>query len=201
MSAAQTAPTYSQYGEDQFILANTPEHGRFLDIGAWHPTAFSNTRVLWERGWSGIMIEPSPGPFMSLLNEYGNDERITLILAAIGPERCCVNLWASDDAVSTTERANYDAWKAHAKFRGSFYTPVLTIRDLFNQFGGGGFDFVNIDTEGTSVNVFLALLETALYPSCICVEHDQRIVECSQAAHEKGYRQVCLNGTNVVYAR
>src|ERR1022692_1173497 len=73
--------SYSQYGEDLIILAALPmiweatrlrfpeisQTGTFLDIGAWHPTIFSNTRALIERGWSGVIIEPSPGPFINLM--------------------------------------------------------------------------------------------------------------------------------------
>src|ERR1700683_5262801 len=80
---------YSQYGEQAAILAAfapTPKEGvvivqeaRFLDIGAYHPTDKSNTRALFELGWSGVMIEPAPGPMRSLLAEYGNEPRIALI--------------------------------------------------------------------------------------------------------------------------
>ena len=57
--------SYSQYGEDRAIVELFGDHvGRFLDIGAWHPTVFSNTRALFERGWSGVMVEPSPCPFL-----------------------------------------------------------------------------------------------------------------------------------------
>ena len=63
--------SYSQYGEDQIIAAEflrqESAHRFFLDIGAWHPTIFSNTRLLIEQGWSGVIIEPSPGPFMNLM--------------------------------------------------------------------------------------------------------------------------------------
>ena len=192
---------YSQYGEQEYILANTPEIGRFLDIGAWNAKDFSNTRALYERGWSGVMVEPSPEPFLGLLKEYGNDERITLIQAAFGFERCCMKLHATADAVSTTDEASYEKWKNAAAFQGTFWTPTLTLYDLYNQFGVGGFNFINIDTEGSSVDVLRAILGTDLRPECICVEHDNRIVEASQAAEAAGYRQVHLNGTNVVYAR
>ena len=59
----------SQYNEEEIILKELGESaaGSFLDIGAWHPTIFSNTRCLIERGWHGVIVEPSPGPFMNLL--------------------------------------------------------------------------------------------------------------------------------------
>ena len=60
---------YSQRDEEKYILEafDGKTDGRFLDIGAWHPTVFSNTRALIEMGWSGVMIEPSPGPFLNIV--------------------------------------------------------------------------------------------------------------------------------------
>lgn len=201
MSTAVTPVSYSQYGEDTHILrVFGSEVGRFLDIGSWHPKQFSNSRALFEAGWSGVMIEPSPEPFLGLLKEYGNEPRVTLICAAIGFERNCLKLHATADAVSTTSEANYAMWKDHAAFTGTFYTPVLTLADLFNQFAGG-YDFVNIDTEGNSVDLLNEMLKTAAYPKCICVEHDGRVVEVLQNSERFGYRAVHTNGTNVVLAR
>lgn len=191
---------YSQFGEQASILAATPECGTFLDIGAFNPFTFSCTRALYERGWSGVMIEPSPGPFQSLLDEYGQDARITLINAAIGPERCLVRFHCTDDAVSTTDDLQYEMWRTHAKFRGTYYAPQFTLGDLFNQFGGA-FDFVNIDVEGGSAALFQELLESGALPKCICVEHDNRIGEIKSLAASKGYREVGFTQANLVFGR
>lgn len=192
--------SYSQHGEDRAILPLFDAPGRFLDIGAWDPKALSNTRALYEAGWSGVIIEPSPMPFYSHLREYGHDERITLIHAAIGRDRHCAEFWVTDDAVSTTERDQYDKWKNHAKFIGKFWVPIITLADIFNQFGGG-FDFINIDVEGKSVDVLADLLATEALPKCICVEYDDRLDEAKLLARSKGYGEVLVNGTNLVIAR
>lgn len=193
----ETQVSYSQYKEDLVILSIAKETGRFLDIGAWHPTQFSNTRALYERGWGGVMIEPSPGPFLSLLREYGNDPRITLICAAVGFHHGLAELWATDDAVSTTETAQHEIWKEAGGYYGKFLTPVITMGDIINRFGA--FDFVNIDTEGTSVDVLHALLKV-VKPQIICVEHDNRSVEAEVAAQEAGYRVALVNSCNLVFA-
>ena len=36
---------------------------QFLEIGAYHPEEFSNTRALVELGWGGVYVEPSPKCF------------------------------------------------------------------------------------------------------------------------------------------
>ncbi len=55
--------SFAQEGED-VILAKLVEHipqGFYIDIGAHHPYRFSNTYLLYKKGWSGINIDPSPG--------------------------------------------------------------------------------------------------------------------------------------------
>jgi FkbM family methyltransferase len=54
---------YSQEGED--VLLNriwpTDKVGFFVDVGAHHPTRFSNTYALYRRGWRGINVDATPG--------------------------------------------------------------------------------------------------------------------------------------------
>src|SRR5690349_12594575 len=160
---------YSQQDEETHILRNTPEVGQFLDIGAWNAKELSNTRALFERGWSGILIEPSPLPFDGLLREYGREERIILINGAVGFERGLGRIEATADAVSTMDSGVQSIWKDRGGYYGQFYTPRITLEDLFNQFGGQ-FDFVNIDAEGLSVDLFLKFLSLGPRPQCFCVE-------------------------------
>lgn len=199
---------YSQYEEERYILeicgdprdlagANYPI-GRFLDIGSWHPTDKSNTRALFELGWSGVMIEPSPGPMLNLLNEYANEPRITLVQAAVRVEPGLMQLHVTDDAVSTADRKQYEQWKEVTTFRGLITVPALSVVDLFVHFGGD-FEMVNIDVEGTSVDVFKEMLRIGPRPKCVVVEHDSRFVELSQIAKAGDYEVVEENGTNRVY--
>ena len=54
--------TYAQNGEDAIlahVLAGV-ERGRYIDVGANDPDAHSVTRAFYDRGWSGVNIEPVP---------------------------------------------------------------------------------------------------------------------------------------------
>jgi len=54
--------SYSQHGEDKEIeklLAGlNPNDFLYVDVGANHPTTFSNTYRLYRMGWKGIVIDP-----------------------------------------------------------------------------------------------------------------------------------------------
>lgn len=195
---------YSQFGEQGAILEalksdvlEPGDPGRFLDIGAWHPKQFSNTRALYELGWSGVMIEPSSGPMLNLLEEYGNDERVILVQAVVAPG--WVTLHVSDDAVSTASEAEYDKWKDTAKFRGRVLVPSISVEEIAQRWGG--FDFVSIDAEGESAWIFLRMLELGQFPTVVCVEHDGRLHDILAAATKEHYKAVLVNSTNAVLVR
>jgi FkbM family methyltransferase len=200
---------YSQHGEEQVILARFLRDGgyakgggeivpgRFLDIGAYHPTQFSNTRALYELGWSGVMVEPSPGCMRALLAEYGKEPRIELIQAAASIEPGLVSLHISDDAVSTSDEGSYQTWKEAGGFLGTVFVPGLPLSEIFNRFGG--FDFVNIDAEGVSADLFLHMLKLGVYPPCVCVEHDGRTTELLTASSALGYSGKVIGANLIVW--
>lgn len=190
---------YSQYDEEFHILqAFDHRDGRFLDVGAYHPTEKSNTRALFELGWSGVMVEPSPGPMKALLKEYGNEPRITLIQACVAIEPGLVNLNVSDDAVSTSDAGVHETWKEAGGYFGTMLVPGITLESIANQFGG--FDFINFDAEGCSVDLLQRMLALEWGPRCVCCETDGREAEIISTASSR-YNVVYGNGTNILLVR
>lgn len=63
--------SFSQYGEDLVLdqLLKDKEKGVYVDVGAHHPFRFSNTRLFYKKGWSGLNIDPAPG-FKKLFDQY-----------------------------------------------------------------------------------------------------------------------------------
>jgi len=55
--------SYSQEGEDVIVgrIFNSIDNGFYIDIGAHHPIRFSNTYLLYLRGWKGMNIDAQPG--------------------------------------------------------------------------------------------------------------------------------------------
>ena len=195
--------SYSQNNEENLIaqVFDGKTDGRFLDIGAYDAKLLSNTRALYERGWSGVMVEPSPGPMTTLLEEYGNDPRIILVMAAVTKCAGLVRMHATDDAISTSSETMLKIWQDGGyKFYGSFLAQSITLELLVYHFGVN-FDFIDIDVEGGSADLFLACLRFPLRPRLYCVEHDHRHAELVPIAAKKGYRELARNGENCLFVR
>jgi FkbM family methyltransferase len=185
--------------------------GRFLEIGAFHPKQNSNTRALYELGWSGVMVEPSPGGMNSLLEAYGQERRIVLIQAAVGLAPRLAPFQITDDALSSSDEAHIERCvKAGYAFKGEVLIPQLTLERLFMEVGNA-FDFVSIDVEGGSADLALQYFamvrehpqsfREAAPPHAIIVEHDHRVPELTAAGAAKGYRVALKNGENLLLVR
>lgn len=195
---------YSQKDEEKYIRQAFEVSGRrktFLDIGAFDAFALSNTRALFEAGcWDGVMVEPSPKPAEKIRRAYAHDRNIVVIEAAIVLEPCpTVEMYVTEDGLSTTEEANYQKWKEVGQFEpGRVRVRTITLEQIYHRYKY--FDFVSIDTEGTSTDILHRLL-TLSEPRCICVEHDERTTEILAVTTAKGYHCVYATGDNLVLVK
>jgi FkbM family methyltransferase len=221
----------SQFEEEKHILKAFGSHvGRFLDIGCWDPITFSNSRALVERGWSGVMIEPAPGPFIELLRcctRCGEsvDDRKREVYGERKQRECskCGGLRYGFDPrftlihaavalepglieMSVTDDAlstSDEASRAKWDAVGGFYGKMLAPVITLDQIAQrfGGFDFVNLDVEGQSAELCLQMFRLGWQPTVICVESDGRDNEIIAKASPLHYHVVYGNGQNLVMVR
>ena len=196
---------YSQNSEEQVILdyfskiANG-HGGKFIDIGAFDPFKFSNTRCLYEKGWKGVYVEPSPKCFARFKETYKNEMGIHLINAAIMPQDGVVTFYeANGDAISTTDLAHKDKWEKGANVQ---YSPItvsaLSMQKFMSEFGMDT-DFISLDTEGTNYQLFNLLPDYFLHRlKMICIEHDNHNQLIMDKLKGYGFRQEHLNNENLI---
>lgn len=182
---------HSQSGEEAMILEWADRHGpgRFLDIGAADGLSASNSRALALRGWSGVCVEPAAVLFDKLASVYENAWDIECVQAAVvtGIRSPLVRFHYSHDLVSTTEDENAETWRDLVSFM-PVYVAAVTVQQLLT-FCPGPYDFITVDTEGTSLEIARALLDhDALAPGgLLCVE-------CEDGGERWEAQQWCLDG-------
>ena len=195
---------HSQNHEDDFIVeyfaADPPEQAHtFLDIGSHDGRTFSNVLALLEKGWSGVMVEPSPIPFSGLVRHHGDNPRLTLVNAAVSP----VSEWATfhdpgGDMIGSTNERHVKKWAKHpgVSYR-KFDLRTVSVASLLDRFGHV-FDFINVDVEGESASLFLSLLDAGASARCFCVEHDSRFADILERAKPLGLSERLRNGENII---
>src|SRR3974390_3466186 len=78
---------YGQNREDEIISQFFGNHvGTLLDIGANNGVTYSNSRLLIQRGWSGMLVEPSNKVIAKLCNLYLDNPKIYIAHVAVGKE-------------------------------------------------------------------------------------------------------------------
>lgn len=190
---------FSQNDEEKYILNYFGDFkGRFLDIGAFDGVNLSNTRELIERGWTGVMVEPSPSVFPRLV-ENTKEPGITLINAAIASIDGHVDFWDNDQAVATAVPSEMDRWEDQAfkKCR----VPAMTVSTLLSQ-NPGPYHFISIDAEGMDYDILRQIKPIRLNCRMVCVEHNGKVLnECREYLYDFGYKVLLVNAENLIMVR
>jgi len=189
---------YSQNREQERILkAVGKQPGRFLDIGAYDGNHSSNTRALIDLGWSGVLVEPGLEAFLALLQNHGDNPKLTLVHAAVGLSRRLVRFWNTSDVFSTLVESWKDTWSDVSNYRPSFLISSITLDDLLREIPGP-VGFLSIDAEGLSPHIFQEFPLDRYNPRAIIVEHQGQADKCLDSARKSGYSEVYRNAENLL---
>jgi FkbM family methyltransferase len=198
---------FSQSGEEPMILEWAERHGpgRFLDVGAADGVTASNSRALALAGWSGVCVEPAALLFDKLSFTYAANDDVHCVQAALVPELTdrLVPFYMSHDLVSTTVERNAQVWADLVEFVPSFVAAV-TVDELLAAFPGP-YDFLSIDTEGSSLAIWDALRARGdvFAPNAMAVVEAENGGErwlVQSAAHER-WARVGVTPNNVLLER
>jgi FkbM family methyltransferase len=142
--------SYAQNFEDVTLwrVFRTFGPGRYIDVGANHPTHDSVTKALYERGWRGINIEPVEHFYESLCAQRPED--ITLCVA-IGAEEGELTFY--EDRLTGLSTLSEET-RAIQEAAGVQFIPrtvrVKRLDKICEQHlsEGEAFHFLKIDVEG-----------------------------------------------------
>lgn len=205
---------HSQHGEQQIITDYFGDFtGTLADIGANDGITFSNSRALLEKGWFGVLVEPSEKTFEQLVkNSEPFSDKVMLHNVGIGTFNGVSVFYESGHLVSNKDYGlvssmkvkETDRWRRKlkpehpiVKFKKTT-VPVITFAELLKNSGCDTFDFITIDTEGMELEILRQMDLVALGCKLICIEYNGWAYE----EYDKLIPMPLLykNRTNLIYA-
>ena len=168
--------SYSQLGEDliiDFILKNLKiSKPTYLDIGAHHPTLFSNTYFFYKKGSKGICIEPDPFLCKQIKKKRKKD---TCLNVGIGTEEeQLADFYIMNAKVLNTfskKEADYLVNSTSKKIEKIIKIPLVPINKIITKYLNNEIpNFVSLDTEGYDFRILKSLNFKNFRPEIFCVE-------------------------------
>lgn len=189
--------SYAQYGEDLQVVAffGRDHRGVFVEIGANDPVQLSQTYLLEQLGWRGVLIEPIAG-LARALREQRPGSRV--VEAAV-----------SDPAHAGTAYLDIPggvSCLAHLVFEDDPRQPrpqvqVRTLDAILDEAQITAIDFMSIDIEGNELPALRGLSFTRFRPRLIVIEDRVHDLSRHTFLTDKGYRLVDRTGCNGWYLR
>jgi hypothetical protein len=182
-------PCYSQDGEDVVLSSFYEEKpgykGFFVDIGALHPLRFSNTQYFYEKGWSGINVDATPGS----MDEFNKIRpRDINIEAGISSEKKKLTFYCFEEPAlnSFNEDISDDRIRDGWKLKEKKIIETFSINEILenNLPKGQHIDFLNVDVEGLDFEILKSLDWGKYHPDFLLVE-DLEIIDKDIIGYEK----------------
>lgn len=164
--------TYSQEGEDLIIRRLFPQKkGFYVDIGAFHPMLYSNTYLLYNKGWRGINVEPNFDNFL-LFKKYRRND-INVFTGIHKANRSFFYYTFEQPALNTFDGTiSQKRVKEGYPVKECIEIPCITLKELFNQYldKNQEIDLLTIDVEGLEKEVLFSYDFDEIKPTCIIIE-------------------------------
>ncbi len=161
---------YSQFGEDKILFEIIPKNfskGFYVDVGCFHPKKYSNTFMLFKRGWFGINIDMEENKIKTFNIARPNDYNY---LGAISDKIENVKIYMNQKfGVSST--INKDMIKKD-DIIDEILIETTTLNNVLESspFKNKEIDLLNIDTEGNDFKVLKSLNFETYNPKIIIIE-------------------------------
>ena len=168
---------YSQWGEDIFLQKHFENKniGFYVDIGCFHPIMYSNTCLLFHKGWSGINIDLNQTSIDLFKIVRPSDYNICAAISdKISEQEIFFDHFFSP--INTIQKSFYDKSDKNISFKKLRKKKVITktfSKAIENIYNLPNIDFLNIDCEGHDHEVLKSFNLKKFMPTIVCIEtHD-----------------------------
>jgi len=166
---------YSQDGEDLILnrLFENQANGLYVDIGAHHPFRYSNTYLLYLKGWHGINVDPLPGS-KRLFDKYR--PRDINIECAIAEVAGAMTYYQFNEPVLNTVCPDLaqerDGWLGRYRLTSSIQVATTPLSKVLESHVPDKcvIDLLSIDAEGFDETILKSNDWSRFRPTLVLVE-------------------------------
>ncbi|MDX8524479.1 FkbM family methyltransferase [Mesorhizobium sp. MSK_1335] len=202
--AALAMISFAQNREDVLLdrVFKDAATGFYIDIGAYHPTIGSVTKTFYDRGWSGINVEPG-AVFDDLARERPRDINVRAVVVDREGE---VDFFenSSDPGMSKVAEGPVTADREGRMLR----VRAVTLDSLIAQHATGQeINFLKIDAEGSEAAIIGAANWKLVRPQVLVIEAtapwSNELVNQNwePTLLANGFLRAYFDGVNVFYVR
>lgn len=192
--------SWSGHFEDVTIdkLLGNKKKGFYVDVGAYDPQLGNNTKRFYNKGWSGINIEPDFERYNNFVKQRERD--INLNIGISNTKSTLTFYQMFPESISTFSKKQMKLkLKEGFKLISTKTVEVKRLEDVLNKFKVKNIDFISIDTEGLDFNVLEGINWNKTKPKVICIEDKDTKIE--KYLFEKGYSKYIEYINNRIYYR
>jgi FkbM family methyltransferase len=200
--------SYAQNFEDVMLnrVFGSVTNGFYIDIGAWDPELHSVTKHFYEKGWSGVNIEPSKVHFEELKKQRRRDTNLNVAVGSRAGDQDFIEVPRS--GISSLRQDAVENASRHRLKSRSYKVPVVTLQSICERYcSTKQLSFLKIDVEGSEEDVIASLDWRTYRPVLVVVEavHPETWLPAWESWEsvllEGGYLFVWFDGLNRYYLR
>jgi FkbM family methyltransferase len=204
-SRLRTRRVWSEHEEDQWLMKELHgllSVGYYVDVGANHPAANSNTYRLYNFGMRGIIVEPNVA-LCTLHRRYRRGD--VVINAAVGSENTAAKFWEMRaHGISTLSESEALAHQAAGcDIMQVMITPVLRLDTILRAYSPGQtpFQLLSVDMEGMDEIVLQSNDWNHFRPRLVIAEGNSEDAAQAVAAfmNSVGYEAAAKFAVNTIY--
>jgi FkbM family methyltransferase len=187
--------SYSQEGED-LILARVfeqVERGFYVDVGALDPKRFSNTHLFYQKGWSGINIDATPGSMEQFKHIRPRD--INLEIAISATKKTMTFFVFNESALNSFDRElSKSRNKGNYHIQEEIQISTQTLKEVLAKYASPKqkISFLSVDVEGLDLEVIQSNDWNQFRPEYVLIECLD--LDFKQITENSVYQFMCEHG-------
>ena len=166
---------------------NQKRDGIFVEVGANDPVAGSQSWLLEQNGWQGVLVEPQAALAGRLQLARPRSKVFQVACSAPGSEGEADLVLAAHDGNATLQPQR----DSHGiRYVGVERVKVMTLNAVLQNAGLAQIDFLSLDVEGHEIEVMSGLDFAKYHPRLILIEDGVRDLAKHHFLRARGYKLV-----------